>query len=93
MKGTVNEANRQFHKELTSATGLLKDAIQELENAVVPASRQVGRFSLGHRFRGLVLVRPLDREHRGGLFSRGRGGGGAGRRLRAEITDRGLPLS
>lgn len=40
MKGTVNEANRQFHKELTSATGLLKDAIQELENAVVPNPRQ-----------------------------------------------------
>ena len=39
MKGTVVEANRQFHKELTSATGLLKEAIQELESAVTPATR------------------------------------------------------
>lgn len=40
MKGTVAEANRQFHKELASATGLLKEAIQELEFAVTPAPRE-----------------------------------------------------
>lgn len=40
MKGTVVEANRQFHSELSQATGLLKEAIQELELALPAGARQ-----------------------------------------------------
>ena len=40
MRSTVVDANRQFHKELSQATGLLKDAIQELEFALPGAARQ-----------------------------------------------------
>lgn len=40
MRGTVVEANRQFHTELTRATGLLKEAIQELESALPSGGRQ-----------------------------------------------------
>lgn len=39
MRGTVVEANRQFHTELTQATGLLKEAIQELELALPAGQR------------------------------------------------------
>lgn len=39
MKGTVTEANRQFHSELSQATGLLKEAIQELELALPVGTR------------------------------------------------------
>jgi hypothetical protein len=41
MRGTVVEANRQFHQELSQATGLLKEAIQELEFALPAGTRQV----------------------------------------------------
>lgn len=41
MRTTVIEANRQFHKELTQATGLLKETIQELESALPIGGRQV----------------------------------------------------
>lgn len=40
MRASVVEANRQFHSELTQATGLLKEAIQELESALPAGSRQ-----------------------------------------------------
>lgn len=40
MRSTVVEANRQFHSELTRATGLLKEAIQELEFALPSGGRQ-----------------------------------------------------
>lgn len=40
MRNTVVEANRQFHKELSQATGLLKEAIQELEYALPAGGRQ-----------------------------------------------------
>ncbi|WP_162528560.1 anti-phage ZorAB system protein ZorA [Novosphingobium sp. BW1] len=40
MRSTVVEANRQFHSELTQATGLLKEAIQELEFALPSGGRQ-----------------------------------------------------
>ena len=40
MRSTVAEANRQFHTELTQATGLLKEAIQELEFALPAGTRQ-----------------------------------------------------
>lgn len=40
MRNTVVEANRQFHKEMTQATGLLKEAIQELEFALPAGGRQ-----------------------------------------------------
>lgn len=39
MRGTVVEANRHFHTELTQATGLLKEAIQELELALPAGQR------------------------------------------------------
>ncbi len=41
MRGTVVEANRQFHHELSQATGLLREAIQELEFALPTGARQV----------------------------------------------------
>ncbi len=40
MKDTLVEANRQFHNELSQATGLLKEAIQELEFALPAGTRQ-----------------------------------------------------
>lgn len=39
MRGTVIEANRQFHTELSQATGLLKESIQELELALPAGQR------------------------------------------------------
>lgn len=40
MRKTVVEANQQFHSELTRATGLLKEAIQELEIALPSNGRR-----------------------------------------------------
>jgi DNA-binding GntR family transcriptional regulator len=40
MRGTVVEANRQFHHELSQATGLLKETIQELEFALPSGTKQ-----------------------------------------------------
>ncbi|WP_454888269.1 anti-phage ZorAB system protein ZorA [Sphingobium herbicidovorans] len=40
MRGTVIEANRVFHSQLSSATGLLKEAIQELEASLPSTGRQ-----------------------------------------------------
>ena len=40
MRGTVVDANRQFHSELSQATGLLKEAIQELEFALPQGGRR-----------------------------------------------------
>jgi DNA-binding GntR family transcriptional regulator len=40
MRNTVVEANKQFHKELSQATGLLREAIQELEVALPSPGRQ-----------------------------------------------------
>ncbi len=39
MRSTVIEANRQFHTELSQATGLLKESIQELELALPAGQR------------------------------------------------------
>lgn len=39
MRSTVITANKQFHQELSQATGLLKDAIQELEFALPSPTR------------------------------------------------------
>ena len=40
MRGTVVDANRQFHAELSQATGLLREAIQELEYALPQGGRR-----------------------------------------------------
>lgn len=40
MRGTVVEANRQFHHELSQATGLLKETIQELEFVLPSGTKQ-----------------------------------------------------
>ncbi|MBM7406246.1 MULTISPECIES: anti-phage ZorAB system protein ZorA [Sphingomonas] len=40
MRGTVVDANRQFHAELSQATGLLRETIQELEFALPQGGRR-----------------------------------------------------
>ncbi len=40
MRGTVIEANREFHTQLSRATGMLKEAIQELEASLPSTGRQ-----------------------------------------------------
>jgi hypothetical protein len=40
MRGTVIEANREFHAQLSRATGMLKEAIQELEASLPSTGRQ-----------------------------------------------------
>ena len=40
MRQTVGEANKAFHIELTQATGLLREAIQELEFALPTGARK-----------------------------------------------------
>jgi len=43
MRVTVGQANREFHKELTTATGLLKEAIEELDLALPGAATSAVR--------------------------------------------------
>mgnify|MGYP002723423122 FL=1 len=40
MRGVVVEANREFHTQLSRATGMLKEAIQELEASLPSTGRQ-----------------------------------------------------